>query len=111
MMKSIRISFALAALPLLGYPFVLVGALFWVAAVGNLSASAPSPREIVAVVLGSAAQLLALVYPVVLVVSFIAARAALRAGQESKSLRLCFVPWLTFAAILVLALLWTAIGR
>jgi hypothetical protein len=110
MKKNVWISFALAALPLLGYPFVLVGALFWVAGVANLSTSAPSTREIVAVVLGSAMQLLALAYPVVLVISFFAARAALRAGHETKSLRLCFVPWLMLATILVLALLWAAIG-
>jgi hypothetical protein len=66
--KNIWLSFALAALLLLGYPFVLVASLFCVAAVASFSA--PLTREIIAVALGCATQLLALAYPIVLAVSF-----------------------------------------
>ncbi len=107
-MKSVWTWFSLAALPLLGYPFVLVGALFWVAGVANLSE--PSTRDLIGVALGGATQLLALAYPIVLAVSFFAARAAQRAGHETKALRLSAMPWLTLAATLVLALLWATIG-
>jgi hypothetical protein len=107
-MRTTRLYFVFGALPLLGYPFVLIGALFWLASLGNLSA--PSARVVTAVGLAGATQLLALVYPAVLLFCFVSARVARSRGDEIRVRQLGLAPLGMLAAIVVLGLLWGA-GR
>ncbi len=108
-MKPFHLVLAVAALPLLAFPFVALAALFWVASLGNVTAF--SAGKIGILLVAGLAQATVLIHPVVYSVAVVSALRAARAGDESAALRLSLYPLALAGVSLLLFLIWTIVGH
>lgn len=108
-MKPFHLLLAVAALPLLAFPFVAFAALFWIVSLGNITAFSIGKAGILLV--AGLAQATVLIHPVVYSVAVVSALRAARAGDEPTALRLSFYPLALAGASLLLFVIWAIVGH